>query len=218
MLHFAAGAFFFELGGPGPGKKTLGPEVHDSWNTIRQQAISPDGQWAIYTISPLEGDAYLQIKDLRQRELKTKTFARSQEGVLSADSRFAVFKIKATLDSVKALRRLKTKKEKMPKDTLAIYALLGDSLVRIPGVMSYRVPEKAGAWLAYQLEPGNETPKKSLSDSLNTDTAQSQPKEQIIPPAPPRKKRKEKPEKEKTSEIPTAPPTLTELELAQQKI
>ncbi|NJO01427.1 MAG: hypothetical protein HC880_06810, partial [Bacteroidia bacterium] len=47
--------------------------------------------------------------------------------------------------------------ENLPKDTLAIYALLGDSLLKIPNILSFKVPEKEGSVVAYLLAPEKKT-------------------------------------------------------------
>ncbi len=208
-------------------KKPLDHTVYDGWKTVRQQSISHDGNWVIYSLTPQEGDATFFIKDIRQREDKTKTFERGERGQFTADSKFAVFKISPQLDSVKYLRRIKTKKDKLPKDTLGIYALLGDSLVKIPNILSFQVPEKAGAKVAYHLAPEKRkrNAKKPETDSTTTDTLsikREKPKDTSQPDKTAKEdKKKEKEKKNKEEEAPeenTKEPELSELEKAQKAI
>ncbi len=188
-------------------KKPLDATVYDGWKTVRAQKISFDGNWVIYSLTPQEGDANLFIKDIRQREDKTKTIPRGEDGKISPDSKFAVFQIKPQLDSVKALRRIKTKKNDLPKDTLGIYALLGDSLVKIPEVLSFQLPEKSGTHLAYHLAPQKASkPSKSPSDSASIDTLSIKREE------PKKEDKKEEEISEEFSELEKAQITIKELQ------
>ena len=71
---------------------------------------------------------------------------------MTYDSRFAIFKIKPQQKLVRDLRRQKKKKEDLPKDSLGIYSFLSRKTEKIPEVRSYKIPEKAGGWVAYQIE------------------------------------------------------------------
>lgn len=205
-------------------KKPLNSTVYDGWKSVEGEKISFDGNWILFSITPQEGDANLFIKDIRQREEKTKAFPRGENGVITADSKFAVFNIKPQLDSVKALRRIKTKKEDLPKDTLGIYAFLGDSLVKIPNILSFKTPEKAGAWVAYHLAPEKKKKgEKSTMDSTQTDTLsikREKPKEEnkLEKTIKDEKKKDKKEEKETPKKEEEIKPELTELEQAELTI
>ncbi len=131
-------------------KKAIPHSVYDSWKNIRSHSISRDGKWVIYSLTPQEGDARLMIhqpkKNLR------KNFERGIRPQISYDDQFVVFKIRPQLNQVKNLRRKKTKKNRLPKDSLGIYNLAKNQLVKVARVKSFKMPKKAGKWLAYQLE------------------------------------------------------------------
>lgn len=134
-------------------KKQLDHADFALWKTIEKSKMSPNGNWVAYVLEQGEGqlDNTLIIYDaLKSNEIR---FDRAEEAHFSADNRFAVFRIKPPIDTLKALRRKKVDKEELPKDTLAIYNLQTGALEKIAGLQSYQLPEKWGDWLAYQYEP-----------------------------------------------------------------
>jgi hypothetical protein len=154
-------------------KKPLSHEVYDGWNSISERGVSNDGKWMFYVIKPQEGDANLVAQDLANPKDRTKTFARGEQGKLTEDSKFVIFKIKPPLDSTKALRRKKTKEDKLPKDSLGIYDWAKDTLVKVARVKSYQTPKKAAGWVAYQLEEelpasGKKTAKPDSTQKADT--------------------------------------------------
>lgn len=121
------------------------------WNSIENTRISDDGRWVTYQLTPIEGDPVLHIYDGQTK--KTVSFDRADGARLSADSRYVVFMLHPAKDSVEALQRRTVKKDQLPKDTLAIYALAAGQLEKIPNVKSFQLPEKQPGWLAYHLAP-----------------------------------------------------------------
>ncbi|MEY4885071.1 MAG: hypothetical protein RL151_380 [Bacteroidota bacterium] len=131
-------------------KKPLDHSVYDGWQNMGDRKISPDGRWALYNVDVQEGDGtlYLQQTDGSGK----KAFPRGYAGEISRDGRFAIFKIKAPYADTRRARIQKKKPEEMPKDSLVIVLLGTDSLIRIPGVKSFRMPEEGEDWLAIHLE------------------------------------------------------------------
>ncbi len=70
----------------------------------------------------------------------------------TADGRYAVFLIHPFFKDTREARIKKKTPEQMPKDTLGWIELGTDSVVRIPRVKSYKLPDLQGDWLAYLLE------------------------------------------------------------------
>ncbi len=137
-----------------PVKKPLDHTVYDSWKEITYKALTPNGSFAAFTINPQDGDGkaiFYNLKTNAQDSVK-----RAAEIALSYDSRYAIFKIKPQQKLVKDLRRQKKKKEDLPKDSLGIYSFANRKTERIAGVKSFKVPEKAGGIVAYQLETKKE--------------------------------------------------------------
>lgn len=133
-------------------KKALSHDDYDLWQSINESNISRDGNWISYYLSPVgEGDPTLLIKDSNGNELLRQK--RGSCPKITFGSKYVVFKITPAIEEVKELKRVKTKKDDLPKDTLAIYSLSNMELVKIPRVKSYKIPEKWAGWIAYQPEP-----------------------------------------------------------------
>src|SRR6202000_1009623 len=112
--------------------------------------LSPDGKYLVYTITPQEGDARLIIRSTETNY--AKEIPRGADAAITGDSRFLVCHIKPFFKDTRDARIKKKTPDQSPKDTLAWIELGKDSLIKIPRVRSFKVPEKEGAWLAYLLE------------------------------------------------------------------
>lgn len=124
--------------------------VYDSWKEINYKALTPDGSFAAFTVNPQDGDGkviFYNLKTTAQDSVK-----RAADIALAYDSKHAIFKIKPQQKLVKDLRRQKKKKEDLPKDSLGIYSFTTRKTEKVAEVKSFKIPEKAGGWLAYQLE------------------------------------------------------------------
>lgn len=131
-------------------KKPLTHEVYDGWKEIPESIISPDGSTVFYTLNPQEGDGRLMIHSLKNT--KIDSVQRAIDVKVSDDSEFAFFRIKPPINVVKAAKKLKRKKEDMPKDSLGIFKLKSNFFTKVPNLISYKIPEKSGRWLAFQIE------------------------------------------------------------------
>lgn len=147
-------------------KKPLSHTVYDQWKEIGSKALTSDGNYAAIAINPQDGDGkvvFYHLKTGIQDSVK-----RAESISLTYDSKFAVFRIKPQQKLVKDLRRQKKKKEDLPKDTLALYSFATRKTERIPEVKSFKIPEKAGGWVAYTLEAKKED-KSKKKVKKNTD-------------------------------------------------
>lgn len=142
-------------------KKPLDHSVYDQWKSIGERLISNNGAFTVYTITPQEGDGTLYIRAMNgTQEMKVP---RGYGAAISYDSRFIVFKIRPAFKDTRDARIKKKKPDEMPKDTLAIVEWGKDSVIKIPRVKTFKMPEKAGGWLAYHLEkPLPETPPRTV--------------------------------------------------------
>lgn len=147
-------------------KKTLTHDMYDGWKSAGERLISNDGNFIVYAINPQEGDGEMIIQNVKTGY--TKKIARGYNAAITQDSRFAILKIKAPYQDTRQAKIKKKKPDEMPKDSL-VYVMLGtDSIVKVPRIKSYKVPEKGKGWLAYQLEKPvpDSARKKALPDSL----------------------------------------------------
>ncbi len=144
-----------------PAKKPITHSVYDQWKEITYKAITPDGNFAAFTVNPQDGDGNVIFYNLKTAAQDSQR--RADNINLTYDSRYAVFKIKPPQKLVRELRRQKKKKEDLPKDSLGIYSFMSRKTERIPDVKSFKIPEKTGGWIAFQLEAKKE-PKVKMDD------------------------------------------------------
>lgn len=131
-------------------KKVLDHGDYDLWSTIKDETIAPNGLHVMYSLEKGEKDHFLKIQDTKGNFVLE--YDRGQKGHFTYDSQFGIFTIKAWKDSVITMKKRKVKKEKLPKDSLAIFNLKTNTLVKIGNVKSYKTPKKWAGFLAYQLE------------------------------------------------------------------
>lgn len=132
-------------------KKPLDHTVYDSWQSIGERAISNNGNWVVYTVTPQEGDGVLYIQSTEDTANK-RAVSRGYNATLTDDSRFVVFKIKPLFKETREARIKKKKLEDMPKDSIGVVELGKDSVFKVARIKSYKTPERAGGWIAYQKE------------------------------------------------------------------
>lgn len=148
-------------------KKPLDHTVYDGWQSIGEKLISNNGQWVVYTVMPQEGDATLFIQSTKDTAKKQRV-ARGYNAVITDDNRFVVFKIKPLFKETREARIKKKKIEEMPKDSIGIVELGRDSVLKFAKIKSYKVPDKAGGWLAVQKEGDPASMKSSASPTQKT--------------------------------------------------
>jgi dipeptidyl aminopeptidase/acylaminoacyl peptidase len=140
-------------------KKTLDPSVYNDWRKIGDLQLSPDGKFSVYTIKPHRGDGWLYI--VNNETGKKDSVARGVEPQFSGLSSFVAFKINPGFDTLRNSELKKVNKDKWPKDTLGIWLLANDSLVKIPKIKEFKVSSE-NDWLAW-LGTSDEYPKDYLS-------------------------------------------------------
>jgi len=138
-------------------KKVLDHTVYDSWQNISERLISNDGNYVVYSVTPQEGDAELVIYNTSNNQ--TKKVARGYNAVITEDNRFVICRIKAPFADTRQAKIKKKKPDEMPKDSLAIIVLGGDSVLRVARVKSYKTPGEGAGWAAYHKE-------KSIEDAV----------------------------------------------------
>jgi len=132
-------------------KMIMDESVYSIWNSISDTKISNNGDWILYTQSPDQGNKTLKIYNTRIRN--TKSLRWVDRPVFSDDSKYVFFKIKASKETVKELKRIKTKKDEMPKDSLGIYNLATHQLEKVSNIKEYKSPRKWNGVIAYTLDP-----------------------------------------------------------------
>jgi len=147
-------------------KIPLDHSVYASWKTISNEKISNDGNWVAYEINPAQGDGFLYLYNVKQNAIDS--IERGYAPVFSNQSDFLAFKIKPQYATLRQAKKEKVKKEKMPKDSLGIWLLDGNSdPVKYPNVQSVKVPADGSGWLAFH---HHEQPDTTNVDAAKTDT------------------------------------------------
>jgi len=147
-------------------KKPLDHSVYDGWQSIGERAISNDGKFVVYAVNPQEGDGTLFIQ-ATDNSFK-KEIPRGYNATISEDNKYIVFRIRPFYKDTRDARIKKKKPEDMPKDSLGIFTIGKDDVLKIARVKGYKMPEKGSGWVAYHLEkalPEAGKP-KSAPDSL----------------------------------------------------
>ena len=137
-------------------KLPLNHQVYDSWQRIGERALSADGNWAVFTIDPQEGDGRLVLQSLRSDY--RKELPRGYGAAISSNGRYLVYKIKPFYASVKEARNKKKRPEEMPKDSVGIIELGKDSIVKFANVRSFKMPSEEEGWVAIHFESSEKAP------------------------------------------------------------
>lgn len=141
-------------------KKEMTPNTYLEWNRIKSEEISNNGDWVKYHLQTENGDGVLKIYNTRAET--TYTFDRVGESAIDGDSRYVIYSMMPSNEYVRELKRKKTEKADMPKDTLCIYDLELKMLTKVPNVTSFKIPKKWKGYMAY-LKDAEES-----KDSLST--------------------------------------------------
>jgi dipeptidyl aminopeptidase/acylaminoacyl peptidase len=142
-------------------KKPLTHDVYDSWKSIDQSQISPDGNWVLYLETPQDGDAEIVVIKLSGVQEMRHVIGYSGEGTdsereakaqFSYDSTHVVFLISPIKEEVKKAKDEKKKSDEKIKKKLGIMNLSNGETEVIERVKNFKLPEKAGGWAAYLKE------------------------------------------------------------------
>lgn len=145
-------------------KKPLDHTVYDGWQSIGERAISNDGKFVVYTITPQEGDAKLVIQQTGGKIVLE--VPRGYQAKISTDSRFVVFKIKPTFQQTREAKIKKKKADDMSKDSLGLFDVTASSLEKLPRVKSFKLAEESAVWLAWLHEKGENEKKEEEAGTL----------------------------------------------------
>ena len=155
-------------------KKPLDLTVFDEWQSIGMKELSNNGSWVAYQVNAQESDNTLTFFGLKTD--KNLSFHRGEQSVFTADSKFAVFKIRPFYKDLKLVRIKKKKEHEIAKDSIGILNLATNQVEKLPNIKSFKTPKKGGSFLAYLLEKEEaKNDKKDKSDSTKTKDKPSKP-------------------------------------------
>ena len=155
----------------GQEKKPLDHDAYDVWNRIQNDVVSSDGSWLAYRLVPGDGDATMVVRSTEND--RSVSIERGTALRFTRDARHLIARIAPMEAAVDEARE--SSDVDAPTDTLAIVDLSDLGVTKIPGVKSFDLPEDAGGWLAYLMEPvdeedtGDESPSDEGDDSAETE-------------------------------------------------
>ncbi len=151
--------FFAVLGLQAQQKRALTHADYDGWENVSSDKISSNGKWVGFEVNPQDGDGRLEIVSHGDSQ-KRYVLNRADRWSFSNDNKYAVGRITAEKDVVRALKLKKTKSDDMPKDSLFIINLASGQVEKLSRVKSFSTPDKEASWLAVHFE--KELPKKPV--------------------------------------------------------
>jgi dienelactone hydrolase len=135
-------------------KKVIDHTNYNDWKSISKSIISNNGKYISFEINPHRGDGYLYI--VNTETMKRDSFYRAKDAQFSNDETFAIFKISPPFDTLRNLELKKVDEKKWPKDTLVVYVLEKDSIMKFANIKSHRLNAELGI-ISY-LETENKLP------------------------------------------------------------
>ncbi len=168
------------------GKRAFTQDTYDEWRTISGATLSPDGKWALYTLSPVVGEGEVLARattatteyhvargftgrpQLKPAADSAALFSPAPVQI-SADSRFAAFLIYPPRAEVERARTRRN--APAPRNALGILSLADGNVTRVPAVRSFRLARNGGRYIAYQLEDSTARPPGGAAPGGARDTA-----------------------------------------------
>ncbi len=147
-------------------KKPLDHTVYDDWQSIGERAITKDGKYVAFTVTPQEGDGVLYLKSADGSY--QLAVPRGYSVTLSEDNKYAVCRIRPLYKDTREARIKRRRPDEMPKDSLAIIELGTTKVTKIPRLKSFKMADETGLWLAYLLDkPLADQSRPRTPDSLS---------------------------------------------------
>ncbi len=131
-------------------KKKLSHDDYDHWKTLSGIEISTDGDHVLYLVNPQRQDGDLFI--MNRSNSQQTVVPRGARAAFAPGSGFAVFHIEPQQDVVRQAKVEKKKRDEMPKDSLGIFVMSSQQLIKYEDIISYRLPKESSDWLAFAID------------------------------------------------------------------
>ena len=139
-------------------RKVLTQETYDLWRGILQPTLSPDGRWAVYTLSPTMGDGHLVVRATSgstEHRVQRGSTGRPLQSVngrpftaqaaqITGDSRHVVFLQYPTQGALDSARARRARPADQPKPSLGILALADGRVTSIEKVRGFQMGRDGG--------------------------------------------------------------------------
>ena len=129
-------------------KKSLDIDDFASWKVINNQSISNNGKYIIYELNPQKGDGVLIISENGSND----TIPRGSNHEISPGNDYVAFRIKQPEDSIRKAKVADLKKDKYPKDSIGVYLLKKEQILKFPRLVDFKLPEEPSNWIAFMQE------------------------------------------------------------------
>ena len=146
-------------------KKPLDHTVYDHWKDLKNATVSNNGDWISYEINPQQGDGLLYIYDVQKGALDS--LSRGHKAHFMPDGKVLVYLIKPFFEKTLQMERKKVKKNKLPKDSLAVYSTKSGLLKKFGQIQQVEVPETSSNWIAVLMKKAKKPAKKERSKVEN---------------------------------------------------
>ena len=147
-------------------KKVLTQDTYDLWRTITQPTLSPDGAWAVYTLTPTVGDGELVARSTSgsteyraprgwtgrpSTTVGARAFTPQAARISGTGKHVAFLKYpsQATMDSARAR---KVRPADMPKNGMSILSLADGRVTDIPLVSGFEMARDGGRFVVYKVD------------------------------------------------------------------
>ena len=141
--------FFALITELGAQKKILDHTAYETWQFIKNYSISNDGKWITYALKKNSiSDPVIKLSTFEGTEVLT--FPRGKNPKFNFNSNYLFFNIQPAIHKINQLKRIKTKEENFPIDSLGIYDLDTKKLSKISYLHSYKIPKKLSDWILFQ--------------------------------------------------------------------
>lgn len=148
-------------------KKPLDHSVYDSWKSIANTQLTTDGKYLLYEVNPQEGDGKLIIH--RNSDGSELIVPRGYKAMIAKDNLTATISIKAPFAEIRKARNKKVKKDKMPKDSLAIIDFAKWNIEKFEQIKSYKTGIDNNNFLAFIQLKKSEKEQASNADKKKQD-------------------------------------------------
>lgn len=152
---------------PVSSKKPITQDTYDQWRVIQGAALSQDGKWAVYTVSPVVGEGELVVRSTSgsteyraprgftgrpqlQPSADSAALFSPQPAQISADGRFVAFTQYASRADIERTRGRRGAPQ--PPNAMGLLDVTDGKVLRVPRVRSFRIARNGGRFIAYLLE------------------------------------------------------------------
>lgn len=128
-------------------KIPLNQSVYDSWKSINSLKITDNGKYSTFIVKEQEGNDNLVFMDVKTR--KQNTIPRGSNVIFTKNEKFAAFTIKPSFEQIRSAKINKKKGEKVPNDTLGLYCIASQKLVKIPDLKKFKIGKNSDRFVAF---------------------------------------------------------------------